>query len=322
MQLIKNIIYSLSAICIFASCGEKFFDTTLELPTPEHTPVMAVSAFINSTDSDSLKFKITRTYGLFEERPTDSRDNLSGATVKLFEDGNLLYDFEEENTEFDAGYISPTLSEAFGGEGKTYKLEVSHPDYGTATATQVMPNAVPLTNVEYRQLESNEIFEGGSGEFRLVFDDPADEENYYEVAASQKYWIPARDSSGMIIPDSLIKITQEIYLGSDGPPDPNVTEGFNDVAMLISDKNFDGQTFTLSAEFYEYSEFEGGEVDPPVYTIYWRSVSKDYFNYSKSLLDNERAQNNPFAEPVSLYTNIDGGVGAFCLRSELVYEVE
>lgn len=320
MQLIKNIIYSLSVICIFASCGEKFFDTTLELPTPEHTPVMAISAFINSTSEDLLSFKVTRTFGLFEERPDDSQDNLSGAEVKLFEDGNLLYTFSEANNQFDAAYVSPPLAEAFGGEGKTYKLEVTHPDFGTATASQVMPNAVPLTNVEYRQLEGSGTFEGGNGEFKLTFDDPINEENYYELAAFQTIVYSYEDFEGNIIEE---EYEQEVYLGTDGPPDPNVTQGYNYSAMLLSDKNFNGQTFTLSAEFYEYVDFGGGgEVDPPTYTLFWRTVTKDYFNYSKSLLDNDLAQENPFAEPVSLYTNVEGGVGAFCLRSELVYEVE
>ena len=319
MQLIKNIIYSLSVICIFASCGEKFFDTTLELPTPEHTPVMAISAFINSTSTDSLKFQVTRTFGLFEERPANSQDNLSGAEVKLFEDGNLLYNFIENSSEFESGYVSPPLLEAFGGEGKTYKLEVTHPDYGTATATQVMPNAIPLTNVEYRSLENSGGFDGNNGEFKLTFNDPAGEENYYELTASQLITYTYEDFDGNIIEE---EYTQEIYLGSDGPPDPNVTQGFNYSAMLLSDKNFDGQTFTLSAEFYEYIDLGGEDIPAPTYTIYWRTVTKDYFNYSKSLLDNSNAQDNPFAEPVSLYTNMDGGVGAFCLRSELVYEVE
>jgi len=320
MYLIKNIIYSLSAICIFASCGEKFFDTTLELPTPEHTPVMAVSAFINSTSTDSLKFKVTRTFGLFEERPNNSEDNLSGAEVKLFEDGNLLYTFNESSNQSGGAYVSPPLLEAFGGEGKTYKLEVSHPDYETTTATQVMPNAVPLTNIEFRQLEGGGTFDGATGEFKLTFDDPAGEENYYELTATQNIVYTYEDFEGNIIEE---EYEQEIYLGSDGPPDPNVTEGFNYAAMLLSDKNFDGQTFILSAEFYEYIEIgENGEVTPSTYTIYWKSVTKDYFNYSKSLLDNSNAQDNPFAEPVSLYTNMEGGVGAFCLRSELIYEVE
>ncbi len=319
MQLIKNIIYSLSVICVFASC-EKFFDTTLELPTPEHTPIMAISAFINSTSTDSLRFKVTRTFGLFEERPSSSQDNLSGATVKLFEDGNLLYTFNENINQFEPGYISPPLLEAFGGEGKTYKLEVTHPDFGTATASQVMPTPIPLTNVEVRILENNNLFEGGNGEFKLTFNDPVEEENYYELTAVQTIIYRYEDIDGNIIEE---EYDQEIYLGSDGPPDPNVTQGYNYAAMLLSDKNFNGQTFTLSAEFYDYSDFgQGGETDPATYTLYWRTVTKDYFNYSKSLLDNENAQDNPFAEPVSLYTNVDGGVGAFCLRSELVYEVE
>ena len=317
MQFIKNIIYSLSAICLLVSCGEKFFDTTLELPTPDHTPVMAISAFANSTSTDFLNFKVTRTFGLFEERPDNSQDNLSNAEVKLFEDDNLKYTFVEGGNEFEPGYIAP-ITEMFGGEGKTYKLEVSHPDYGTVTATQVMPEPIPLTDVEFRELSSGG-FDGNTGEFRITFSDPPGEENYYELAAQQTV-VYSYEQDGVVYEE---EYEQEIYLGTDGPPDPNVTQGYDWSTMLISDANFNGQTFTLSAEFYDYTDFGGeGSGETSNYTLYWRTVSKDYFNYSKSLRENINAQDNPFAEPVSLYTNVNGGVGAFCLRSELIYEVE
>lgn len=317
MRYIKNIILSLSAICLLASC-DKFFNTTLELPVPEHTPIMAISAFINSTSTDSLNFKISRTFGLFEERPEESQDNLDNAEVKLFEDGNLLHTFSNNNSLFNAGY-STQLSEAFGGEGKTYKLEVSHPDYSTATATQIMPIAIPLTKVEYRELNNSGGFDGTNGEFKLTFNDPAGEDNFYELAAIQTVTYVFEDYEGNVIEE---EYEQPIYLGNDGPADPNVTEGYDYASILVSDTNFNGQTFTLSAEFNEYNDFGGGGATTATYKIYWRTVTKDYFNYSKSLLDNERATDNPFAEPVSLYTNVTGGIGAFCLRSELVYEVE
>ena len=40
-------------------------------------------------------------------------------------------------------------------------------------------------------------------------------------------------------------------------------------------------------------------------------INKDYFKYLKSLNTYENVQDNPFAEPVNLYSNVKNGYGFF-----------
>ena len=51
MKLLYNIsIYSFLILSV-AACGPNFFDAEIELPTPEHDPVLAVSSFITSSET-------------------------------------------------------------------------------------------------------------------------------------------------------------------------------------------------------------------------------------------------------------------------------
>ena len=325
----KNIILFCSILCLAAGC-KNFFDTTLELPTPEHTPVLAVTGFINSTATDSISVRVGRTYDLFEERPSGSSDILSGAVVKLYEEGNLFRTFTETastNMKYRA-YID----NVFGGVGKEYRLEVAHPDYATVSATQVMPVPVPLTSVSVREIEDQSSFEFATGEFTIKWDDPADQENFYEVVAFRDCYSPLFDDDFNLIFDDEGNIVtdtfeSEVFLNPNNV-DPSIARGIGD-GILISDRTFNGESYGLVLDFSDcqtsffFDEEEEEEQDfDPNYRIAWRTVTKAYFNYSQSLAANQEGQFNPLAEPVSVFTNFDNGVGAFCLRTEVIYEVE
>ena len=314
LRYIKQLII----LCIgFSLVGcENFFDQEIELPNADHEPILAINSFINSTTERQVQARISRTYGLFEDQPDD--DRIFGATVELYEEGNLLYQLSP--FEFDEfNYVQNLNNTAFGGIGKTYELRVSHPDYPSVTATQTMPTPVPLEEIVYRPLQVND-FSNSNGEIQMTFTDPAGEENYYEfLIAKQCVFVNDQPISG-VTRDTFLNFI--FFNNEDLGSDPNLTQGFPYDALLISDQNFDGQRITISPQFWSSDCFGSINVEVDNFVVYWRTVTKDYFNYSKSVNDNYFSADNPFAEPVSVFSNVEGGVGAFCLRAELVYEVE
>lgn len=317
MKFLKYTSSILAAVLLFAACSEDFFDATIDLPTPEHTPIIAVSAFATNTDSLGIFAKVTRTFGLFEERPND--DALEDATVQLFENGELLYDFSLAEQEQFSHFA--LFDGEFGGIGNTYELKITDPTYGTATAIQKMPEPIPLEEIEYRMLDNSGDFVEGNGEFELTFQDPAGAANFYELTISQVCYFTFFDANGNEVRDSFVN---NVFFDEDleGPnSNSNYTEGYDFESLLISDVNFDGQRVTLSPNIYEFcSNSVEGQFSR--YIVHWRTVTEEYFNYSKSLLQADLAENNPFSEPVSVFSNVEGGIGAFCLRSELRYDVE
>jgi hypothetical protein len=82
--------------------------------------------------------------------------------------------------------------------------------------------------------------------------------------------------------------------------------------ILLSDINFNGSTKTII--FY----MESGPLDPQTSpsgirraTVELLHINNDYFKYIKSLNSYENAVDNPFAEPVNLFSNAKNGYGLF-----------
>ena len=298
-----------------AAC-ENFFETQIELPVPDHEPVIALTGFVSSSDTGMVSLRITRTYGLFEEYPSEADDQLSGATARLFENGDLLMEFEESE-DFITNYQAP-IPGVFGGIGNTYQLEVSHPDLGSAKAVQTIPEPVPVSDISFRPLNPNSL-SGTEGELEITLTDPAGEENFYEFLILQRCSYTYIDYNGNEVTE---EFEDPVSISNELSTDPNLTIGYNNATLLVSDQNFDGEKVTLRTEFYYCTDGEPMEEDKEIFTLVWRTVTPDYFYFSRSLNASQNAADNPFAEPVSLYSNVEGGIGAFCMYAEERYEVD
>ena len=87
--------------------------------------------------------------------------------------------------------------------------------------------------------------------------------------------------------------------------------------MLLSDEALDGKEYNLVLNFNAYGGFDENK-----YFVFWRSVTEDYFLYAKSVsLFQEASDFGGFAEPVSLHSNINNGLGIFAVRSEQIYQL-
>jgi len=244
----------------------------------------------------------------------------------------------------EAGARQPYYYETPTGEpliesGKSYELRVSHPDYANVKATQIMPHSIPLTEIELRTEETEDEFSRASNFLKLTFNDPSGEKNYYELFATRFTTIYYTNEEGERIDTTTI--SSRVYFTSDEFAETSEEPNFTYQSRLIKDDIFDGQTHTYNGEFYDPSYFDVESLFPDIeleendffssqnleyergeVTVYWRTVTEEYYRYTTSLRKNERARYDPFTEPVSVFTNFDEGIGAFGMRSELIYEVE
>ncbi len=308
-----NIIPLVASLLLLAGCNN-FFDTEIDLPGTEHDPILAVNCYLSNTEDSLLTARISRTYGLFEQRPNE--DFVNDATVEMYKNGDLYRTFVNNPSFFSTNYEAETGG-PIGDPGDEFEIVVSHPELGTARASQIIPEPVPLTEVSARILSFAE-FEGSTGEIRLTIDDPAGEENFYELAATQLCIFEYQDYDGTIFRDTF---EQPVFFDGEFDNDPNTEQSVAFENLLISDRNFNGQNFTLSLPvFLCYSE-EPIEEEDLNFRIFWRTVTKDYYQYFTSINESQNAQGNPFSEPVSVYSNMENGVGAFCASSQLIYTI-
>jgi hypothetical protein len=147
-------------------------------------------------------------------------------------------------------------------------------------------------------------------------------ENYYllnlEADRSYTEW---RDTSYQFI-DSLYHngewnyfvsdttyVITEIHRYTDHPPlsSPDlVVEAVTDQGILFSDQLIDGKEYSIRVETMLQNL---GSADSALVDIRLHSISESYYRYLKSRQKQFETRDDPFAVPVIVYSNVEGGAG-------------
>lgn len=72
---------------------------------------------------------------------------------------------------------------------------------------------------------------------------------------------------------------------------------------------------------FSCSYFKDASIPDQEFTLSVSNISESYYRYRKSIEKGDGESGNPFAEPVSMYTNIEGGYGVFaglCVKSKKI----
>jgi len=91
-------------------------------------------------------------------------------------------------------------------------------------------------------------------------------------------------------------------------------------ALVCSDGAFDGTTYRFATFTWESLPF--GESSNRLLKVRVTSLSRDAYLYYRSLAQYREADGNPFAEPVTVHSNIENGYGIFGLGHTTVFKVE
>lgn len=292
----KNIILLFTTILFFASCKEGALEQVITIDLPEHTSKLASTTHFSATE-ETLEVWVSHSLGTLD---TVSYTNIENATVQLFYNENLLHDldFWEENKSYIAINSNPLES------GK-YRLEITAPDYGTVSAEQTLPVAVPITSVEYEKEGTVSVDGERVDQIKVVFSDPPGEDNYYEIRAFFTFQDPN---------DPFVTYEQMIYLDSN---DPIVEYGYD--GLLLTDASIAGNEYSVF--LYHYDNF-GGEFQPASLTVELVSITEDRYLYNKSLSSYWETKDNPFAEPVVPHNNLENGYGVFTMENISEFVVE
>jgi hypothetical protein len=103
-------------------------------------------------------------------------------------------------------------------------------------------------------------------------------------------------------------ITRLVYISSDSDlflQDESHNYGGK---IYFDDLLFDGQTKTTEVGLYDYTFYES---DTVLLEVHLEQLDPSYYKYVVSNEAYQSAHNNPFAEPVQVYTNVSGGFGLF-----------
>lgn len=180
----------------------------------------------------------------------------------------------------------------------------------TLTAEDTMPRSIPIEDVSFRREGPMHIYWDNDFivTYDITFSDPADEENYYFLAV--------KNSNGIIFKDEYVfgKLKERINISVPGWEAESLT------GLPFSDEGIDGKRYTLTVnEIFQFWQFPpmGHHGFPEAEReIMLYSISRAYYNYMVSLLMNDEGDSLHgaliglgIAEPVEVYSNIEGGSG-------------
>lgn len=298
--------FFLIGFAVLLSSCEDFFSQTVEIDPPPYEKQLA--PHLNLTNQDStVKILVSRNYGVLESVQYYDEYFVANAQGGLYKNGQLwlnLAALSPDSSFMLVGVLPEPLQ-----KGNEYELRVSHPDYPAVSATQVMPGDFTVDSVRIKRNAATGQFGDELDLVEVFMKDPPGERNFYEFAlVSINYNVYYDPTTGMT--DTFGVYEYPYYV--EEYSDPNVQYGVS-AGGLLSDQFFNGQSYKFQAKVYSSPN--------TVYRVFVRHVSEDYFNWSRSYESKINADDNPLVEPVSIFSNISGGLGIFSLRNEKVYTV-
>jgi uncharacterized protein DUF4249 len=149
----------------------------------------------------------------------------------------------------------------------------------------------------------------------IEFEDRADEKNYYMLSIDNfrvevfEYY----DEFNRVHYDTISY--NDSYFESDDIIIEHWMYMENSEFIMFTDNLISGKTYELNIRLEDYSSFDYGYniQSSDTSTVYFNlySVSESYYQYFKSFSMHRNARDNPFAEPVQVYSNIENGLGVF-----------
>jgi Domain of unknown function (DUF4249) len=290
----KYIFFITATILILSSCER---ETHINIP-PQIPKLVAESRQGQNVLPEA---RISRTRGVTDPLPLNGQPDqyvVKNAIALLYEN-DVLKDTLKYNNGTERYKATITTIQA----GRTYKLVLTAPNFPGAEAISFTPVLVPINNLTFTRNVRVDADGNSQDEVKLSFTDNGATEDYYLLRIMDAYgdWLYCVNTND--------KDVEKLVYEDPFYPDDCLQSD----RLLLSDKNFNGATKTLI--FYA----DAGSLDQQIIspgttrkaTVELLHINKDYYKYIRSLNSYENAVDNPFAEPVNLYSNVKNGYGLF-----------
>lgn len=287
---------------------------------PQIARKLVVNGYLSPQDT-VLAISVSSSQTVLGDVVGDSVNIVADATVLLASEGKtvtLAYDSRQRAYLADARQLPVQV-------GKTYTVQVNAPGFETVTSSCTVPKAVPVSELKLdstRNIDNSGLELAWTYAVRAVWQDPAGETNYYRIVGY-----------GECI--SRIPRTPTAHLDSTTPR--VLTRGiigFGRLEQFVSDRNQDGQLLASARgevpSYFDYSYYDSTTQmtysgshfysKPLTLAISVLQTDEIYYTYHRARQQQRQSQGNPFAEPILMPSNIQGGLGCFAAyhRSTMV----
>lgn len=287
----KYVFFFLLASSLLYSC-EDFFDSVTTVDIAPHESKLAVFGYMDA-DNPIQTISVGNSKGYTE---SGSPDVITTATAALSKNGITVGTFSPSGSgEY---YLNGTLEIETGDE---LRLDVSVTGYEPVYAVEIVPPVIDVQNISYEGEAFSQEYGEALPEYEIVINDDANFDNFYSIEAWRL--------------DTINNYKYKVYIYSN---DFNMEEWLY-FGRVMSDESFNGNQYKARVFIEEYEPLRENEV----YEFIIKSTSESMYKYAKSYTNYVNNDGNPFAEPVTVTSNIqEEGFGIFTYLRSQQYIVE
>lgn len=298
------------AVVVLVSTG---CESTVDVEVPDHRPQLVVNSLF--ANGERWAVEVSRTTGAFQGDTLSSpRFTLDDATVTVTASGGPQRTLSYTDTLTRAELVgfraslpgAYTTLESAPEPGRPYTVRVQADGYEPVEATSRIPVPVPVTVTSTaRRIPTDIPIVAQKRTITLRIQDPPGEDNYYWVRIAQFRRSSSRE---------VLFTTQDWSIINDAPTDLDDTGEVVLARAYFQDALFDGRAHEIDLNVEESIGTPpgsgAGEDDPyPYFVVEVGVLSADLYEYLVSARILDETNDNPFAEPVDLYSNVEPGYG-------------
>lgn len=300
----KHTCYILSFLVLAVTLLSCLKDTDLNVE--KQPPKIVIHGFAET--EQPFQLFVGKSVNILDPVGYGQDSGISDANIQLYADGVLV-----DNFEYNGSYLPyTTRNGTIARPGVQYKVIASAPAVSAAEAETFLPNSFPQLPGSFFTRNIKKIDGEWMDEVRIRLTDPAGIPNFYILKILTPFYY-----NGNV---SYYEGSNCIYTNDpdvdDSGLDPLVSACIsNDI--FLSDRNFDGKEkevvlFVPVHQLAVVQDTTNGQIYRPVVEI--NNITEEYYKYRRSIEQYNRATDNPFAEPVSIFTNVKNGFGIFDIR--------
>ena len=260
---------------------------------------------------------------------------ISDAEVRLYEDDILIGKFVENDTldSYGIGYYKRGVYtlDYYPVPGKTYRIEAAKEGYDSVWAESQIP---PVRgNIRVLEVSRTNAFEPDHSHLYHYFDmsvfleDPPGNDYYHLDIYHELWWInfSTRDTVESYFGEEWFKtVDQEFIIQLVGPSQREELI-FNDLLFDGTGLQIDFRNLGYAHRTYAMSKDEDlSNLERDYYVKYYAylmNLSFEYYEYFRTGKQQLKTIEDPFAEPVRIYSNIHNGKGVFAGYNKQIFPI-
>lgn len=278
------------SILLFISAAFLACETVVQFDISEPEPQLVLNSLFNS--DSTLTVYLYQSQGVAESGTLPKA--VADAVITITDgNGTTLATLTEQSP---GVYTSSFVALA----GETYHIKAEKEGYKPVSASDKIPGSQVVLE-SLKVTKKYDINEQAFYQITLIIDDDPGTD-FYEIMVKTRY--------SMLLDNVIYSGDAVEKLHSDDNVISEHTNGGN--YLLFKDLQFNGRQKELV--FYSYFSFPDCVTNCNVNAtmeLQINKVSPAYYNYKETLALQSSINDNPFAEPVSVYSNIRNGYGIF-----------